>query len=95
VISITKTNLGSANCYIVSNADNKYFLKEFQSNFESTDLLREAKLVNYLAAQSIPTARFIETVNGRFFFEYANHLICLKEYIDGTTYGYYNFPKEM
>ena len=70
-------------------------MKEFQSNFESADLLQEAKLVNYLTAHDIPTARFIETIDGRLFFEYANHLICLEEYIDGTTYGYYNFPKEI
>lgn len=95
VSNIKKTSLGTANCYIVSEGMNKFFLKEFQSDFRSEDLLREAEIVEYLANNGIPTAKYIKTISNKFFVEYSEHLICLEEYIDGSTYGYNDFPAKL
>lgn len=93
--NVRKTNLGTANCYILTDKNNRYFLKEFQSNFCSDDLVREANVVNYLSNKGVPTAKYIKTLSDRLFIVYKNHLVCLEEYIDGITYGYDNFPSKL
>lgn len=90
--SVEKTQPGTANCYRVFDGVQGYFLKEFQSDFSKEALNREAKLVSFLSETDIPVARFLLTVDGKPFFTYQNHLICLEEYIDGKTYGYNDFP---
>ncbi len=95
VDAVEKINLGTANCYRVSNGGKRYFLKEFQSDISSEDIVREAKIVNYLADRDIPTAKYIKAADGKLFIIYKNHMICIEEYIDGVTYGYNDFPKSL
>ena len=95
VDSVEKLKLGTANCFRVSAEDKHYFLKEFQSGFEICDLVREAALVNYLYEKHIPVARFIYTNEDKEYVVYNERLICLQEYIVGTTYGYNNFPSKL
>lgn len=94
VMKVEKMPLGSANCYRVTNSSEKYFLKEFQSSFQSEDLIREAELTNYLAEYDIPTARFVPTKDGEKYIEFQGHCICVEEYIEGEQFGYYDFPKK-
>lgn len=94
VMKVEKMPLGSANCYRVTNSSEKYFLKEFQSSFQSEDLIREAELTNYLAEHDIPTARFVPTKDGEIYIEFQGHCICVEEYIEGEQFGYYDFPKK-
>lgn len=93
--TVEKIDLGTANCYRVSNGGERYFVKEFQSDINSGALVREAEIVNYLANRDIPTAKYIKAVDGELFIIRKNHMICLEEYIDGVTYGYNNFPKSL
>lgn len=95
IVEVHRLKLGSANCYRVYDGQQYYFLKEFQSGFEQNDLICEYQLVNYLSENNFPVARFILTVTGEPFFTYQNHLICLEEYIEGTMFGYSDFPKSM
>ena len=67
VDAVEKINLGTANCYRVSNGGKRYFLKEFQSDIRSEDIVREAKIVNYLADRDIPTAKYIKAADGKLF----------------------------
>ena len=92
VDAVEKIDLGTANCYRVSNGRKKYFLKEFQSDLNSEDLVREVSLVNYLARRGIPTAKYIKTTAGELYIIYNNHMICIEEYIEGVTFGYNDFP---
>lgn len=94
VVKAEKLPLGSANCYCVSSKTERYFLKEFQSNFKPEDLQRETDLANYLVKHGIPTARFIPTMSSKMYIECQGHCICLEEYIEGQSFGYYDFPKE-
>ena len=87
--------LGTANCYRVFDGNKDFFLKEFQSGFSENDLIREAKLVNFLSKNGIPVARFILTNSHQPFIVNQGRLICLEEYINGNTYGYDNFPKPL
>lgn len=95
VVDAQKLKLGTANCYCICTTDNRFFLKEFQSHFCQADLLREARLANYLKNNGLPTARFIPSCSGDYFFRHRNHLICLEEFLDGITYGYQDFPKAL
>lgn len=87
--------LGTANCYRLYTSNQSYFLKEFQSSMQETALLREADLTRRLAERGIRTAQFIRTKSGGPFIVEQGHLICLQEYIEGTAYGYDDFPKEL
>ena len=84
--------LGSANCYRVTDGEECYFLKEFQSDFSADDLVREAGVVDYLASRGIPVARFLPTAQGEWLVRYEGRLIALSEYVQGITYGYDNMP---
>ena len=95
IISTEKLGIGTANCYRLFDGNKYYFLKEFQSGFSEEDLIREANLVNFLAENGFPVARFLFTVEGKTSITYCNHLLCLDEYIEGKTYGYNDFPKSM
>ena len=89
---VERLPLGSANCYRVTNGKKQYFLKEFQSDFSTDDLVREAALVDYLASRGIPVARFLPTAQGEWLVRYEGRLITLSEYIEGITYGYDDMP---
>lgn len=95
VVQVEKMPLGSANCYRITGESDCYFLKEFQSEFQSEDLIREAQLTTFLAKHGIPTAQFIPTTDGKMHIVHQGHCICLQEYIDGTQFGYYDFPREL
>lgn len=95
VATVEKIDLGTANCYRVRDGRKRYFLKEFQSDFNSEDLVREAEIVNYLVNRDIPTAKYIKTVDGELFITHNNHMICVEDYIEGVTYGYNDFPKSL
>jgi len=95
VQDVCQLAMGSANCYVVSSDSQKYFLKEFQKGFTLEDLAREATLADFLIEQGIPTAKFYRTKEGHPGFLYNDTLICLEEYLEGTTYEYNDFPKEM
>ena len=95
VTEVQKTELGSANCYRISDGKNDYFLKEFQARFLIEDLVREAQLLDHLVEKGIPVARMIKTNAGEYAFEYEGHIISLQEYVQGHGYGYNDFPKEL
>ncbi len=93
VVQVEKMPLGSANCYRVTGESDCYFLKEFQSDFQSEDLIREAELTTFLVRHGIPTAQFIPTTDGKMHIVYQGHCICIEEYMEGTQFGYNDFPK--
>ncbi len=92
VQAVQKLPMGSANCYLISAGGQNYFLKEFQNGFFGQDLIREARLAEYLLQNGIRTARIFSTVSGTVFFEQNGHIVCLEEYIEGLTFSYNNFP---
>ena len=94
-ISVQKLKLGSANCYRVFDGEKYYFLKEFQSFFSEDQIIREAKLLEFLSSSDIPTAQFYKTLNGEYVIKYQDRLICLQNYIEGVSYGYYDLPSDM
>lgn len=95
IIAVKRLRLGTANCYRVFDGNRYYFLKEFQSIFNSEDITREATLVKFLLKRGFPVADFIFTVANKPFFTYDSHFICLEEYIEGNTYEYNDFPQSL
>ncbi len=91
-LSVNKLKLGTANCFQVYDGNRCYFLKEFQSDILEDEVVREAKLLDYLSAAEFPVTRFYKTNNNEFVIKYKNHIICLEEYIEGHTYGYNDLP---
>lgn len=86
VQTILPLPLGTANCFRVSNGRQDFFLKEFQSGFSETDLVRESRLVNYLADQGFPVPRILPTTAGKAYFLHGSHLVYLQAYVSGRTY---------
>lgn len=91
-VSAHKLELGTANCYRIFDGEKYYFLKEFQSSFSASDIIREAELLEFLSESDIPTTRFYKTIQNEYVIKYENHLICLEEYIEGQAYNYDNLP---
>ena len=94
-LSVNKLKLGTANCFQVYDGNQYYFLKEFQSDILEDEVVREAKLLEYLSNAELPVTRFYKTSNNEFVIKYQDHIICLEEYIEGHTYGYNDLPLEL
>ncbi|MBQ8717739.1 MAG: phosphotransferase [Clostridia bacterium] len=92
--SAERLQLGTANCYRVMAGGQSYFLKEFQSSISEEDVRREVGVVGHLAANGIPVARFLPTVDGDWLVRYEGHLLALSEYVQGITYGYDDMPSD-
>jgi len=91
-LSVNKLKLGTANCFRVYDGNKYYFLKEFQSDILEDEVVREAKLLDYLSDAELPVTRFYKTQNNEFVIKYRDHVLCLEEYIEGHTYGYNDLP---
>lgn len=94
-LSVNKLKLGTANCFQVYDGNQCYFLKEFQSDILEDEVVREAKLLDYLSTARFPATRFYKTGNNEFVIKYQNHILCLEEYIEGHTYGYNDLPLDL
>ncbi len=94
-LSVNKLKLGTANCFQVYDGNKNYFLKEFQSDILEDEVVREAKLLEFLSEAEFPTARFYKTSNNEFVINYQNHILCLEEYMEGHTYGYNDLPLDL
>ena len=94
-LSVNKLKLGTANCFRVYDGTKYYFLKEFQSDSLEDEVVREAKLLDYLSDAEFPVTRFYKADNNEFVIKYQNHILCLEEYIEGHTYGYNDLPLEL
>ena len=90
-----KLPLGSANCFRLSDGRTSYFLKEFQSGVSEEDVCAEAALLARLRERGIPVAPFIPTKEGAWVVSHRSHAVCLQEYVEGTTYGYDDFPPRL
>lgn len=86
IIAVRKIDVGSANCYCVSDGHALYFLKEFQSYYTGADLYREAELVDYLTDCGFPAVSIIPTVNLERCFTYMERCIYLQPYMEGGSY---------
>ena len=85
-LSVNKLKLGTANCFRVYDGNKYYFLKEFQSDILEDEVVREAKLLEYLSEAAFPVTRFYKTVHNEFVIKYEKHILCLEEYIEGQAY---------
>lgn len=94
-LSVTKLKLGTANCFQIYDGNKYYFLKEFQSDISEDEVVREAKLLEYLSDAEFPVTRFYKTLHNEFVIKYQDHILCLEEYIEGQTYGYNDLPLEL
>ncbi|WBW96506.1 aminoglycoside phosphotransferase [Oceanirhabdus sp. W0125-5] len=83
----------SANCYHIICTDKQYFLKEIQSNYSYEKVQEEYKINKFLKKRDIPTSEFYKTFNGKYIWEYKNHIFHLQSFIEGTTYKMNTAPK--
>ena len=83
ITSIKKINRGSANFYSLNN--NKYILKEFQSNYKKEDIIKEITVINHLKKNKIKVPKYIKTLKGDRYLFYKDKYIILQKYIDGYT----------
>ncbi len=95
LVSVNKLKLGTANCFQVYDGNRYYFLKEFQSDILEEEIVREAKLLDYLSDVEFPVTHFYKTLHNEFVIKHENHILCLEEYMEGHTYGYNDLPLEL
>ena len=80
VQSVTKINRGSANIY---NIDNKYILKEFTSDRETSSIEKEYNVIKHLDSKGLKVPTYIETKTAKPYIIYEGKIIILQVYLDG------------
>ena len=78
--------LGSANCYKVHCEEGDFFFKEYQSEFTTERVDKEADIVEFLISRDFPVAGVIKTTSGRNSILYEGHVISLQQFIEGKSY---------
>ena len=78
--------LGSANCYKVHCEEGDFFFKEYQSEFTTERVDKEADIVEFLISRDFPVAGFVKTTRGRNSILYEGHVISLQQFIEGKSY---------
>ncbi len=78
--------LGSANCYKVHCKEGDFFFKEYQSDFTTDKVDKEADIVSYLVSKEFPVAGFVKTKNGNNSIKFEGHVISIQDFIEGKSY---------
>lgn len=87
IINIERINQGTANIYKLYSKDDVYILKEFQSKYSESDVLREITAIEYLKEHSsIPLPNFIKCKNGNYYFNHKQKTVIMQKFIDGHVY---------
>lgn len=95
VSNVSPLGHGSANCFCISDGNDMYFLKEYQSRFTESDLYRETCLINYLLKQKYPTAEIVPAIQGNLYLKYQDRFILLQKYVSGKTYVKQKLPHHL
>lgn len=83
---IEKINAGTANLYKLINKENKYVLKEFQSKYTETSVIREIETINHLKKKlSVPVPEILQCNNMHYYFKNKGKTVVLQNFIDGFT----------
>lgn len=86
VTKIETEDRGSANIkYLYNEGNKKYVFKEFESNCNEDNVIKESKIINYLQKSNIKVPTYIKTKTGELYFKYKKRTIILMEYIEGYT----------
>lgn len=86
IIKIETEDRGSANIkYLYNKENNKYVFKEFESNCNENNVIKESKIINHLQKSNIKVPTYIKTIAGELYFKYKERTIILMEYIEGYT----------
>lgn len=87
-------NGGSANIYkLISNDNNKYILKEFQSKFSGKTILKEINIINFLRNKGLSVPEYVMCLDGKQYFEYNDKTVIIQKFIEGETKKNYSGDK--
>lgn len=93
--SVELNDVGSANCYILKSDQKMYFMKEFQSKINQSNLLTEIEVCEFLRKKGLPVSEFVKNVQGEYISSYKEKCIHIQEYIHGDAYAMYELPEEL
>ena len=81
-------NYGSdctANCFVINDCSQKYFLKEFQPAYDIQRAISEEQLLSFLKKHNFPASVVIPTISGKGFTEYGGRILQLQEFFEGKV----------
>lgn len=81
--NIEKINRGSANIFKLLIDGKYYILKEFQSKHKEKNILKEINVINFLKEKNLIVPKYIQCLNGDFYFKYNDKIVIMQEFIDG------------
>lgn len=85
VKSVEKVNRGSANIFKLCINDKFYILKEFQSKHKEKSILKEINVITFLKNKNLIVPKYIQCLNGEFYFKYNDRIVIMQEFIDGEV----------
>lgn len=79
-------NKGTASIYKIFSDKDIYVLKEFQTKYSKTDVLREIEAIEYLRKNTdIPLPEYIKCKNGETYFLHKQKVVIIQKFIEGIV----------
>ena len=87
VNNIETVNKGTANIYKIRANNRDFILKEFQSKYSQSDVLKEINAIKYLKENSkVPLPTYLKNNNNEFFFEHKGRVVVIQDFIEGNVF---------
>ena len=92
--AITEINAGSAKCFVIEAEKEKFFLKIYQEKFDICTLNNEISVCSFLSQKGFLVSCFLKSKNQTYVEMLQDSLCTLQKFVEGTTFGKYEVPKE-
>jgi Ser/Thr protein kinase RdoA (MazF antagonist) len=84
---ISEISNASANIFKIKCDSRNYILKEYQSAYNLSNILKEEKITCLLRENGIPTAELVFCMNGEYAWEYNGRIFVLQKFVEGIVIG--------
>ena len=82
---ITYIDRGTSNIFKININDQKYILKEFQSETTPNKIEKEINIIQYLSTKGILVPKYLTSTSGKCYIKYENKIIIMQEFIEGNV----------
>lgn len=85
VIDLEKIDRGSASITKIITKNINYIFKEIQDKYNNEFIIKEIDVINFLSKRNMKVPKYIQCLNGDYYFEHNGRVVIMQEFIDGYT----------
>lgn len=93
ILELTKTSLGTAQCFIANTETGTVFIKRYQKKHDYQQISKEIMICTHLKAKEMLVSEYIRNLNGDFISSDEFGLFTLQKFISGITYEKFQVPE--